>query len=107
MIQTVEQERIDTKLDKIFSSSGRVKILTTLAENEGLHLTEIARRTEQSYSSTERHLQDLTKANIVSEHDYGRVRVFKLNIQNPRGKLLKELITQWDNLPTGQNGTET
>jgi DNA-binding transcriptional ArsR family regulator len=94
---TIEE---NTKLDKIFSSSGRVKILTILAQNEGLHLTEIARRTDQNYTSTERHLKELTEANIVSEHDYGRVRVFKLNIDNPRGKLLKQLITQWDNPPT-------
>ncbi len=84
-------------LDKIFSSSGRVKILTALSQNEGLHLTEIVRRTEQSYSATERHLKDLAEANIVLEHDYGRVRVFKLNLENPKGRLLRQLILEWDN----------
>src|SRR5436309_15940696 len=78
-------------LDKILSSSGRIRILTRLSDVEQLHLTEIAKRTDQSYSATERHLDDLTKAGIVEERDYGRVRASKLNLTNVRSKLLQEL----------------
>jgi DNA-binding transcriptional ArsR family regulator len=83
-------------LDKILSSSGRVRILALLSEVEELHLTEIAKRTEQSYSATERHLDDLSRAGIVEERDYGRVRVFKLNHANNGAKLLQELILKWN-----------
>jgi len=83
-------------LYKILSSSGRIRILTLLSEVEQLHLTEIAKRTDQSYSATERHLDDLSKAGIVEERDYGRVRVFKLNLTNDRAKLLQELIVKWN-----------
>ena len=83
-------------LDKILSSSGRIRILTLLSEVEQLHLTEIAKRTDQSYSATERNLDDLSKAGIVEERDYGRVRVFKLNLTNDRAKLLQELIVKWN-----------
>ena len=61
-----------------------------------LHLTEIAKQTDQSYSSTQRHLEDLSNAAIVEEHDYGRVRMFKLNLDNPRAKRLRQLILEWD-----------
>jgi DNA-binding transcriptional ArsR family regulator len=61
-----------------------------------MHLTEIAKRTEQSYSAAERHLDDLSKTGIVEERDYGRVRVFKLNLTNDRAKLLQELILKWN-----------
>ncbi len=83
-------------LDEILTSSGRIRILTLLSQVEELHLTEIAKRTEQSYSSTERHLQDLTRASVVEEHDYGRVRIFKLKLGNPKVKMLRELILAWD-----------
>jgi DNA-binding transcriptional ArsR family regulator len=83
-------------LDKVLSSSGRIRILTLLSEIEELHLTEIAKRTEQSYSAAERHLDDLSKAGIVEERDYGRVRVFKLNQANDRARLLQELILKWN-----------
>jgi DNA-binding transcriptional ArsR family regulator len=83
-------------LDRILSSSGRIRILTLLSEAEQLHLTEIAKRTDQSYSAAERHLGDLLRAGIVEERDYGRVRVFKLNLTNDRAKLLQELILRWN-----------
>ena len=59
-------------------------------------MTEIAKRTDQSYSATERNLDDLSKAGIVEERNYGRVRVFKLNLTNDRAKLLQELIVKWN-----------
>ena len=83
-------------LERILSSSGRIRILTLLSEVEQMHLTEIAKRTEQSYSAAERHLDDLSKAGIVEERDYGRVRVFKLNLTNDRAKLLQDLILKWN-----------
>jgi len=83
-------------LDRVLSSSGRIRILTLLSKVEQLHLTEIAKRTEQSYSAAERHLDDLSKTGIVEERDYGRVRVFKLNLTNERAKLLQELILKWN-----------
>ena len=83
-------------LDRVLSSSGRIRILTLLSKVEQLHLTEIAKRTDQSYSATERHLGDLLQAEIVEERHYGRVRVFRLNLTNDRAKLLQELILKWD-----------
>lgn len=64
-----------------------------------LHLSEIARKTDQSYSATDRHLEELSEASIVEEHDYGRVRMFRLNLENPRAKILRQLILEWDTNP--------
>jgi len=86
----------DVPLDRILSSSGRIRILTLLSEVEQLHLTEIAKRTDQSYSAAERHLDDLSEAGIVEERDYGRVRVFKLNLANDHAKFLQDLILKWN-----------
>jgi len=63
------------------------------------HLSEIAKQTDESYSATDRHRQQLSEASIVEEHDYGRVRMFKLNLENPRAKILRQLILEWDNSP--------
>lgn len=81
----------------MLSSSGRIKILTVLSNVGELHLSEIARKTDQSYSATDRHLEELSEASIVEEHDYGRVRMFRLNLENPRAKILRQLILEWDN----------
>jgi DNA-binding transcriptional ArsR family regulator len=89
-------------LARVLSSSGRIKILTVLSNVGELHLSEIARKTDQSYSSTDRHLEELSQASIVEEHDYGRVRMFRLNLENPRAKILRQLILEWDNNPGPQ-----
>lgn len=86
----------DPSLDRVLSSSGRIRILALLSEVEDLHLTEIAKRTEQSYSATERHLNELSEAGIVEERDYGRVRVFRLNQVNNRARLIQELVHRWN-----------
>lgn len=83
-------------LERVLSSSGRIRILTLLSQVEELHLTEIAKRTEQSYSSTERHLDDLSALGIVEERDYGRVRVFRLNRANNWARLVQEMILKWN-----------
>jgi DNA-binding transcriptional ArsR family regulator len=90
-------------LARVLSSSGRIKILTVLSNVGELHLSEIARKTDQSYSSTDRHLEELSEASIVEEHDYGRVRMFRLNLENPRAKILRQLILEWDNNPDPKN----
>jgi len=87
-------------LANVLSSSGRIKILTVLSNVGELHLSEIARKTDQSYSATDRHLQELSEASIVEEHDYGRVRMFRLNLENPRAKILRQLILEWDSSTT-------
>ncbi len=89
-------------LARVLSSTGRIKILMVLSHVGELHLTEIAKQTDQSYSSTQRHLEDLSNAAIVKEHDYGRVRMFKLNLDNPRARILRQLILEWDNGQTPQ-----
>jgi DNA-binding transcriptional ArsR family regulator len=89
-------------LARVLSSSGRIKILTVLSNAQELHLSEIARKIDQSYSSTDRHLQDLSEASIVEEHDYGRVRMFRLNLENPRARILRQLILEWDNGPSSK-----
>ena len=83
-------------LERVLSSGGRIRILTLLSEIEELHLTEIAKRTEQSYSATERHLGDLSDSGIVEERDYGRVRVFRLNRANNWARLVQEMILKWN-----------
>jgi DNA-binding transcriptional ArsR family regulator len=83
-------------LEEAFSSAGRIRILSLLSQVEELHLTEISKRTDQSYAATDRHLRALQRADLVEEKDYGRVRIFRLRVENPRAKMLQDLILQWN-----------
>ena len=82
-------------LETILSSTGRIRILQQLAHIGEANLTEIARRTSQSYTATARHLEQLVQAGVVQEKNYGRVRIFRLRIETERVRKLRDLITEW------------
>ena len=82
-------------LDRILSSAGRIRILQHLSHFGEDNLTDIARKTSQSYTATARHLEQLVQAGVVQEKNYGRVRIFRLRIETERVRKLRDLITEW------------
>jgi len=92
---TEEQATNEQGLEHILSSTGRIRILQQLAHIGEANLTEIARRTSQSYTATARHLEQLVQAGVVQEKNYGRVRIFRLRIETERVRKLRDLITEW------------
>jgi len=83
-------------IETVFSSKGRVKILKILVEIGELNISEIARRAKLNYTTTNQHLQILETSGIVRHKNFGRIRIFRFNNDNPRAKSIKELIEEWD-----------
>jgi predicted transcriptional regulator len=83
-------------IETVFSSKGRVKILKILVEIGELNISEIARRAKLNYTTTNQHLQILEISGIVRHKNFGRIRIFRFNNDNPRAKSIKELIEEWD-----------
>jgi len=84
-------------IETVFSSKGRVKILRILVEIGELNISEIARRAKLNYTTTNQHLQVLETSGIVRHKNFGRIRIFRFNNENPRAKSIKELIEEWNN----------
>ena len=83
-------------IETVFSSKGRVKILRILVEIGELNISEIARRAKLNYTTTNQHLQVLETSGIVRHKNFGRIRIFRFNNENPRAKSIKELIEEWN-----------
>ena len=83
-------------IETVFSSKGRVKILKILAEIGELNISEIARRAKLNYTTTNQHLQVLETSGIVRHKNFGRIRIFRFNNENPRAKSIKDLIEEWN-----------
>ena len=83
-------------IETVFSSKGRVKILKILVEIGELNISEIARRARLNYTTTNQHLQILETSGIVRHKNFGRIRIFRFNNENPRAKSIKELIEEWN-----------
>jgi DNA-binding transcriptional ArsR family regulator len=83
-------------IEEVFSSKGRVKILRILAEIGELNISEIARRAGLNYSTTNQHLQALENHKLVRHKTFGRIRIFRYNEENPRAKMIRQLIEFWE-----------
>ena len=83
-------------IETVFSSKGRVKILRILVEIGELNISEIARRAKLNYTTTNQHLQVLETSGIVRHKNFGRIRIFRFNNENPRAKSIKGLIEEWN-----------
>ena len=83
-------------IEDVFSSKGRVKILRILAEIGELNISEIARRAGLNYATTNQHLQILENHNLVRHKTFGRIRIFRYNEENPRARMIKQLIDSWE-----------
>ena len=83
-------------IEDVFSSKGRVKILTILSEIGELNISEIARRAGLNYSTTNQHLQALENHKLVCHKTFGRIRIFRYNEENPRARMIRKLIEFWE-----------
>jgi DNA-binding transcriptional ArsR family regulator len=83
-------------IEDVFSSKGRVKILRILSEIGELNISEIARRAGLNYSTTNQHLQALENHKLVRHKTFGRIRIFRYNEENPRAKMIRQLIEFWE-----------
>ena len=83
-------------IEEIFSSKGRVKILRILSEIGELNISEIARRAGLNYATTNQHLQVLEKNKLVCHKTFGRIRIFRYNEENPRARMISQLIEFWE-----------
>ena len=82
-------------IEDVFSSKGRVKILRILSEIGELNISEIARRAGLNYATTNQHLQVLENYKLVRHKTFGRIRIFRFNEENPRARMIRQLMEFW------------
>lgn len=84
-----------TRLDKIITSSARLKILRLfLVENQEMemHVRGIARRLDLQVNAVRRELSNLESARILKSHKKNVMKVYKTNWDNDVVKQLHKLI---------------
>nr|MDO8135284.1 hypothetical protein [Candidatus Njordarchaeum guaymaensis] len=80
---------------EIFGDSAQVKVLQFLVENhkEAKMMSEVAAGASVANSTTSRVIEPLVESGIVKETRIGKqIRMFRLNIEDEKAKLLLRLI---------------
>ena len=83
-------------IEEVLSSKGRIMILKILAEMEELNISAIARVANLNHSTASQHLNFLTKAGLVQEKRFGRIKIFRFCSENLKARSLKKLFEIWD-----------
>jgi DNA-binding transcriptional ArsR family regulator len=79
-------------LGRLIASTCRQRILEALSEVRQTHITDLVRRINSTYGQVNRNLQILEGEGIVSTQYYGRLRMIKLNRENPKTVTLLKIL---------------
>ena len=90
------EEKYNFKIENVFGSRARIKILKLLALNYELSITQIIKKTKLNHSSVVKHLNILERLNIIHKKNFGRIKIFRFKIENIRAKRLKNFIDIWE-----------
>jgi DNA-binding transcriptional ArsR family regulator len=83
-------------VEEVFSSKPRMKILKLVARLGALNVSDIARRINLNYSTTNKHLKLLESESILQQRVYGRIRMYKFNNSSPKARAVLNLIEAWE-----------
>ncbi|MDG6925177.1 MAG: winged helix-turn-helix transcriptional regulator [Nitrososphaerota archaeon] len=89
------------EVEQVFSSYGRVKVMSVIMKSEELNISEITRRAGISHSSVALHLDFLVRAGLLTEKRFNRIRIFRVNHSNPYAEALERFLADWRSLDPG------
>ena len=84
------------EIEEVFSSKPRMKILRLVARLGALNVSDIARRINLNYSTTNQHLILLEAEGILQQRIYGRIRMYMFSDGSAKARAVQNLIETWE-----------
>ncbi len=89
-------------LEVFFESKGRFRVFRFLLEEGQANISRIVRETGLPHRLVIKHLEALKEHNIVSERRYGRLRLFEVDLGDPRISATREILRELERLWGGE-----
>jgi DNA-binding transcriptional ArsR family regulator len=83
-------------IEEVFSSKPRMKILKLVARLGALNVSDIARRINLNFATTNQHLKLLEAEGILQQRVYGRIRMYKFNEGSAKARVVQNLLEAWE-----------
>ncbi len=83
------------ELEEVFGSKSRIRVLKILINYGTVPLSYIRKNVNMNYRDLKNFLMRLKEAGIIKEYDIGGVKIYELNKENKRTKLLQEFFQKW------------
>jgi len=81
----------------LLSSSCRRKILRVLSRRGRIHFMELVREVNSTYNQVNSNVRIFTEEGIVIDERLGRMRIIRLNRENPKTQLLLQALKLLEN----------
>jgi DNA-binding transcriptional ArsR family regulator len=78
-----------------------MKILKLIYQLGSLNVSDVARRIKMNYAATAKHLKILESEGILQERSYGRVHMYRFNVDSAKAKAVQNLIEVWQQSKQG------
>ena len=79
-------------LERLLTSSCRQKILKELSRVKTVHIMRLVRNMNSTYVEVNRNIKILEDEGVVIDQRFGRMRMLRLNLENPKTKLLLQAL---------------
>jgi len=83
------------EIEDFLASKTRIKILKALYELGELNIRKICQRIGSAHSVVKENLELMEELELVQCRRYGRIKLYSLNSNNPKVRLLTRLIEAW------------
>jgi predicted ArsR family transcriptional regulator len=84
------------KVEDVFYSKTRMKILKVLTQLGQLNVSDIARRVGANYETAKQHLSSLETEGILQQRTFGRAKLYRFNQASPKAAAVQNLVETWN-----------
>jgi len=84
------------QIEEVLGNKLRIKILKILNQMGELNVSEIARKIGANHKTTMKHLNILEDEGVLQHKMFGRIHLYRLNINSAKARALQSLIENWD-----------
>ncbi len=82
--------------EEILSSRGRIKVLKILLERTELAISQITKLANLNHNSVDSHLDHLIQVDVVQRKIFGRVKIYRLRLEDSKVLAIKDLFALWE-----------
>ncbi|MGC8572888.1 MAG: ArsR family transcriptional regulator [Caldisphaera sp.] len=85
-------------IEKVLASKGKVRILKVLMKEGQVNISRLVKLTGLHHDVIVKNMEELKEMGIVEEKRYGRLRIYMIDLRDPKISGLYEIFKEIENL---------
>lgn len=86
---------VKSVLERVFGSRAKVRVLEVLVKEKEINITGLSRKSGVGFKIVKNIIEDFKEMGLVEEKAFGRIRIVKLVVDDPRVKAIINLYSRF------------